>query len=37
MVFVLTAPAKTSFDGCMTLACSEVASCVDSALGIAPS
>ena len=37
MVFVLTAPAKTSFDGCMTLACAEVESCVDSALGIAAS
>jgi hypothetical protein len=37
MVFVLTAQAKTSFDGCMTLACTEVVSCVDSALGIAPS
>jgi len=36
-VFVLTAPAKTSFVGCMALACAEVVSCVDSALGIAPS
>ena len=36
-VFVLTASAKTSFDGCMALACAEVEPCVDSALGIAPS
>ncbi len=34
IVFVLNAPAKSSFDDCMTSACAEVESCVDSALGI---